>query len=241
MTDVTTNPVTTPEPGPSRGPDGTLLNPATISTQPDSSLTPEPKPEPKIESQQKPEVKPADPSLLNKPPEGAPEKYADFKLPDGLTLKPEALTEASTLFRGMNLSQDHAQSLIDFHAKQISDATAAPFKAVTDLKSEWETAVRTEFGKDIEPGGKTNIAIAKAIDLLGPTLAPAFREAMDFTLAGSNPAFVKGFAKFAELLSEGTTVKGNGPSPLGQKGPDAKPVSVAQAMYPHLKSSATQS
>ncbi len=242
-----TNPVTTPSgTPPAQAPDGTLLNQASVSTTTDgSSTTPDPKIDPKT-PQADPNAKtpdpkdpPKDPSLLNKPPEGAPEKYADYKLPDGMTLKPEVLAEANAVFKGLNLTQDQAQSLVDFHAKQIADAAAAPFAAVTEMKSKWETEVRGEFGKDIEPGGKISVAIGKAIDLLGPTLAPQFREAMDLTLAGSNPAFVRGFAKFAEMLSEGTTVKGNGPSPLGQKGPDAKPLSVAQAMYPHLKSANT--
>lgn len=241
-----TNPVTTPSGAPpAQGPDGTLLNQATTtpSTQTDGSTTPaaEVKPETKPDSSQpKPETKPEDKSLLNAKPEGAPEKYADFKIPDGVTIKPEALTEASALFKGMNLPQAQAQSLLDFHAKQMAEAAQAPYRAVTDMKTAWETEVRGEFGKDIDPGGKVNVAISRAIDLLGPTLAPQFREAMDLTLAGSNPAFVKGFAKFAELLSEGTAVKGNNPSPLGQKGPDAKPLSVAQAMYPHLKSASDQ-
>ena len=40
-----------------------------------------------------------------------------------------------------------------------------------------------------------------------------------------------------QILGEGTDVKGNGPSPLGQSrtGEDARP-SAAQAMYPHLPS-----
>lgn len=243
MTDVTVNPLATPGAGaPPQAPDGTLLNqqtPPSGSTPPDSSLTPPVVPKTSPSEPPKTPEPPKDPSLLNQKPLGAPEKYEDFKLPDGMTLKPEVLTEAQGLFKGMNLSQADAQSLLDFHAKQLADASAAPFKAVTDLKSAWETEVRSAFGKDIEPGGKVAVSISRAIDLLGPELAGGFREAMDLTLAGSNPAFVKGFAKFAELLSEGTTVKGNNPSPLGQKGPDAKPVSVAQAMYPHLKSAAS--
>ena len=240
MSDVTVNPVATPTPGPARAPDGTLTQPAPLESTPtDSSPTPAPTPEaktPPTPAKTPDPAAPKDPSLLNAKPEGAPEKYSDFKLPEGLAIKPEVLTEASTLFKGLNLSQDGAQSLLDFHAKQLAEAAAAPFKTVTELKSAWETEVRAAYGKDIEPGGKTSVAISRAIDLLGPELAPSFREAMDLTLAGSNPAFVKGFAKFADLLSEGTTVKGNGPSPLGQKSPDAKPLSVAQALYPHLPS-----
>lgn len=239
MTDVTVaNPVLTPQEQPARGPDGTLINQATVtpSTPADSSSTPAatPPPDPKIESLKTPD--PKDPSLLNAKPEGAPDKYTDFKLPDGLALKPEVLTEAQGIFKGLNLSQDQAQSLVDFHAKQISDALAAPFKTVTELKSTWESAVLAKYGDDIKPGGKVNIAIARVIDGMPKDIGPAFREAMDLTLAGSNPAFVQAMAWIAEKFSEGTSVKGNGPSPLGQKGPDVKPRSVAEALYPHLPS-----
>lgn len=236
MTDVTVNPLATPEPGPTRDATGTLTQPTAPPSEstPPVSSTPA-TPETKIETPPAPKDA-KDPSLLNQKPAGAPDKYADFKLPEGLKLEPTALTEASTLFKGMNLSQDQAQSLVDFHAKAIADATSAPYRAVTDMKSAWETEVRSAYGKDIEPGGKVNVAISRMIDALGPELAPGFREAMDHTLAGSNPAFVKAFAKLAEMFSEGTTVKGNGPSPLSQKGPDVRPLSVAQAMYPHLPS-----
>lgn len=241
MTDVTVNPLATPEPGPTRDATGTLTQPTlqpSESTPKDLSTPAETSTEktPTPPSQKEPTPSAKDPSLLNQKPAGAPEKYTDFKLPEGLKLEPTALTEAQTLFKGLNLSQDQAQSLVDFHAKAIADATSAPYKAVTDMKSAWETEVRSAYGKDIEPGGKVNVSIARLIDSLGPELAPGFREAMDHTLAGSNPAFVKAFAKLAEMFSEGTTVKGNGPSPLGQKGPDVKPLSIAAAMYPHLPS-----
>ena len=240
MTDAT-NPVTTPSgQPPAQAPDGTLLNQqATPQTPTDSSPT-TPVQETKPETPPaKPEAK--DPALLNAKPEGAPEKYSDFTLPEGLTLKPEVLAEAQTLFKGMNLSQDAAQSLLDFHAKQMAEIAQAPIKAVTDTKAAWESEVRAAFGKDIEPGGRVNVAIARVIDAMPKDVGPAFREAMDFTLAGSNPAFVKAMAWIADQFSEGTSVKGNGPSPLGQKSPDAKPLTVAQAMYPNLPSANARS
>lgn len=234
-----TNPVTIPSgQPPAQAPDGTLLNQATPLTTTDSlsttpaTLTPDPK---KTESSTPDPTKTA---LNNdtKPIEGAPEKYTDFKLPQGLTLEPKVLEEATTVFKGLNLSQDQAQSLVDFHAKQLQSATEAPFKAVTDLKQVWEGSLKSTYGKDIEPGGKVITSISRMIDSLPPVMASGFREAMDLTLAGSNPAFVAAFYELSQRLSEGKSVKGNGPSPGGQKSPDAAPKSVAQAMYPHLKS-----
>lgn len=239
MTDVTVNPVTTPTDQPARDATGTLLNQADIpSDKTDSSKTPpEPKtPEPKLATDPDPSKTALNKDPKTEPAQGAPEKYADFKLPEGLKLQPEVIAEATAVFKGLNLSQEAAQSLVDFHAKQIQATVDAPFKAVTDLKTNWETSLKSTYGKDIEPGGKVITSISRMIDTLPPSMASGFREAMDLTLAGSNPAFVAAFYELSQRLGEGKSVKGNGPSPHGQAAPDAKPKSVAQALYPHLKS-----
>lgn len=244
-----TNPVTTQVDQPQRDSSGTLINQAaTELTTKDLSPTtvPETSKTTEQQTQQKTDTTNDTKSALNKDDkgaeQGAPEKYADFKLPNGLKIQPEALTEAAAVFRDLNLSQDAAQKLVDFHAKQLTSAADASFRVVTELKTNWESSLKSTYGKDIEPGGKVITSISRMIDTLPPTIASGFREAMDLTLAGSNPAFVAAFYELSQRLSEGKSVKGNGPSPGGQVGADAKPKSVAQAMYPHLKSASdTQS
>lgn len=240
MKDVT-NPVTTPTDQPQRDATGTLLNQADIQpTKTDSSSTTQDQKDQtkQPDTQQKSESDPIKTALNNeaKPAEDAPEKYSDFKLPEGLKLEPKILEEASAVFKGLNLSQEAAQSLVDFHAKQLQTVADAPFKAVTDLKQAWEGSLKSTYGKDIEPGGKVITSISRMIDTLPPAIASPFREAMDLTLAGSNPAFIAAFYELSQRLSEGKSVVGKGPSPLGQAAPDAKPKSIASAMYPHLKS-----
>src|SRR5258708_29808480 len=61
-----------------------------------------PKPESK-EGDPKPEVKEPD---GEKQPQGAPEKYADFKLPDGYKMDETASKEVTAMFKELNLSQD---------------------------------------------------------------------------------------------------------------------------------------
>lgn len=239
------NPVTTQVDQPQRDATGTLLNQAdTQQTQKDSSQITQDQSKttekPSQDTSSETKVDDKSKTALNKDDkgaaQGAPEKYTDFKLPQGLTLQPEALAEATTVFKGLNLSQEGAQSLIDFHAKQINAIAEAPFRAVTELKTNWESSLKSTYGKDIEPGGKVITSISRMIDTLPPTIASGFREAMDLTLAGSNPAFVAAFYELSQRLAEGKAVKGNGPSPGGQAAPGAAPKSVAQAMYPHLKS-----
>lgn len=255
MTDVTVaNPLSTPTDGPQRDAQGTLLNQQdTQSTTKDSSTTDQTQQtqttdttkDQKDASTEKDGKDTKDTkTLLNKDQKdasGAPEKYEDFKLPDGLKLEPTALAEATKVFKDLNLSQAGAQSLVDFHAAQLKAAVDGPFKAVVDLKSTWENELRDTYGKDIEAGGKLNVQIGRFIDSMPAKIGTEFRAAMDATLAGSNPAFVAAMKWVSDQLAEGSSVVGKGPSPLGQKDPKAPPPSVAQAMYPHLKSQNAQS
>lgn len=176
------------------------------------------------------------PSLLNDKEgegKGPPEKYADFKLPEGYSFDDAVKTEANALFKDLGLSQDGAQKLIDFYTAKHKAALDAPIKAWQDQQEKWIGEVKA----DPEIGGKlgqVKTDIAKAINSLGPDLAAAFREVMDFTGAGNNPTFIKAFWNFSKRLTEGGHVAAGGPSKFGQSKPGAQPESAARAMYPNL-------
>lgn len=217
------------QPGPERTPDGTIK---------DQSPAPETKP---TETPQTTST-PKDSSVTEKTPDGepvltgAPEKYADFKLPEGFTADKEMLGAAGELFKKMNISQDGAQQLVDLYAKQLQAAQDAPFKAVIDQRKAWNDEVMGKYGKDIAEGGKHFTAVGGLLESMGDAEAP-FRKAMDETGMGTHPGIVAGMIKLAEMLGKGTHVKGNGPSPLGQSDPSKPAVrSLAQSMYPHLPS-----
>src|SRR5262245_25326802 len=57
-------------------------------------------PKPAEGAEPKPEAKPPVP-----PKEGAPEKYSDFTLPEGIVIEEAALTEATAMFREAGLNQ----------------------------------------------------------------------------------------------------------------------------------------
>jgi hypothetical protein len=225
------NPPAPPNPNqPARDPTGTLLNlPSEKPKAADGTSPPKPSDSP-----------PSDPSLLNdgkepKAPAGAPEKYEDFKLPDGVKLDPQVLEkEALPMFKELGLSQEGAQRLVDFHTKQLAAAAEASTKLWKDTQQAWVAEIKA----DPEIGGKLDLVrttVSKAIDgVLGPKLGPQFREAMDFTGAGNNPAFIRGFYKFAELVTEGSHVPGQKPSPHGQSpSGDGRPT-LAKAIFPNL-------
>lgn len=188
-----------------------------------------------------------DKSLLNEPdaeakePEkaAAPEKYEDFKLPEGFEANPETMKEAGELFKKIGLSQEHAQELVSFYAKVSQAAADAPVDFFINERKGWKDSLTN----DPDIGGAklaaTKSTINRAIDsILSKADAAAFREAMDFTGAGDHPAFARAFFKLASLLTETPAnghVPGNGPtkesqSPTGQV---TRP-STANALYPNL-------
>lgn len=189
------------------------------------------------------------PSLLTEPepkpeaPVGAPEKYADFTLPDGVKLADESLSKAQELFKGLNLPQVGAQSLVDFYVSEMQRVAEAPGKAFEEMTSNWIASAKAdpEIGNKL-PTVKTNIG--KAYDVLinaipekaaeTRTLINDFKSAMDITGVGNHPAFIKVLNRLAERIIEPGHVVGGGPSTHGQStnGTAQRP-SVAQSMYPN--------
>lgn len=176
-------------------------------------------------------------SLLDQKPEekpqGAPEAYAEFKVPEGYTLDPEVAKEVTGIFKELNLTQEQSQRLVDFYTKQTQEAFDQPYRAYDEMRAGW----RDEVKADPEIGGKLDqvkSTVAKAIDGLGdPKLAQAFRDTMNLTGAGDNLAFIKVVYKLAEMVTEGGHVKAGGP--VGQRASTGRPASAAQAIYPDLK------
>lgn len=172
--------------------------------------------------------------------QGAPEKYETFKVPEGQELDEKFASEAGTTFKELGLTQTQAQSLVDLYSKKALEIGEAPYKMYTDMRNGW----RNEVVKNPALGDGTSIkpevkaTIGRAIDSLGDAkLAADFKQAMDLTGAGDHPAFVKVFHKLSQMLGEGTSVSGKGPSPLGQRQPGAAPKSAAAALYPNLPTS----
>ena len=240
MTDVT---VTTEAPAgntpEARTTDGTLKD-----QSPSTTPTPEAKPEgdsfltgseKKPEAETKPEEKKPEGDKKPEPAIGAPEKYADFKLPEGFKLDDKTLPEVQTLFKEMNLNQDQAQKLVDFYAKNRLEAAAAPYKAWADLQKEWQGEIANRFPGDKSTEVKSMIR-GVFNNILPPSLSKNLSAALDLTGAGSHPDVVEALSILLKPLSEGTPVRGNGPSKEGQTAPGTGgPVSIADAMYGHLR------
>lgn len=164
---------------------------------------------------------------------GAPEKYEDFKLPEGITLQEESLKEATAVFKEFGISQEGAQKLVDFHVKAVTEANEGPLKTWQDQQTAWrkEVADDPQLGPRL-PEIKTNYS--RMLDGLGdPALSTAFKEMVEFTGAGNNPTFIRMMDKISSHFSEGKPLQGGKPAPVAQPGKATGP--GPGAMYPGLK------
>lgn len=186
------------------------------------------------------------PASQDSKPSGPPEKYETWKLPDGYELDAGVSEEAAPLFKELGLSQDQAQKLVDLYSKHAiksaEEHNAAGTKWWNDRQQAWRDELRNDpqVGKLVGSNGNFGPdsplvqTVNRALDgLQNPKLAADFKEAMDSTGAGNNPAFVKVLYALASKVTEGTDyVVGGVP-----KGNSARP-SPAAAMYPNLQSEA---
>jgi hypothetical protein len=236
-TSVTIEAPTTPTPPPTldpsipqRDPQGNLLEPGQkppLTTPPTEAKT---------------EPKAGDPPAKTSTSEGAPEKYEDFTAPDGYTIDPKTIEAAAPIFKDLGLTQAQAQSLVDFHTKQMIDAAKAPQTTYETMRNEWQTKAKADPDMSKHAvDGKTGLDAVKvdmgrALTALNdPALAADFKAAMDLTGAGDHPAFIKTFWKLAQFVTEGKAVTPGGPSVHGQTPPgnSGRP-DAARALYPNL-------
>lgn len=168
----------------------------------------------------------------------APDKYEAFKPPEGWAdkgweLDQTVIDKAVPLFKELGIPQEGAQKLIDLYAAESQREHEAGLALVKDQNDKWISEIKA----DPEIGGKLDhvkTTVSKAIDsVLGATLGPKFREALNFTGAGNNPDIIRGLFKFGSSLVEGSHVSGKGPATTGQGQTGQKP-SLAKALYPNL-------
>src|SRR5882762_10933205 len=129
MTDMTTNEPPHGNQAEARTPTGELRDQNPGSLTPSASPAPKPEGGSFLTQEPKPEEKPApregdpEPPVKEpegeKPPAGAPEKYEDFKLPDGYKMDETASKEVTAMFKELNLSQDQAQKLVDYYGANL--------------------------------------------------------------------------------------------------------------------------
>lgn len=179
--------------------------PTTETTTP----TPTPSPDPAPTPDPKPEGEAPKPSVVNEPEVEAfdPEKLT---LPEGFE-KDERFGQFSEWAKEAGINQPQAEKLMGLYTDAVKQIGEQSTKAWNETNEAWVNEVKAD--KELGGSNLANVkqTISKMLD--NPELAdPKFREALDFTGAGNNPAVIRTLYRLAQKLTEGASVQGSPPA-----------------------------
>lgn len=188
--------------------------PAPAAAPVETQATPAPAP---VAADPAPVQAPA-PSPAPAAPQGAPETYTPFTLPDGANMDDVGLTAFGEFAKGLNMTQEAAQAMLDKLAPAAAQQQAARLAAA---RQEWQTALKA----DPELGKPENQATVKeALTKFGDAELTDLLEGSGLI---DHPAIARAFLKAGRAISQDKVVAGRQP---GQS-PHA---STAQRLYPNM-------
>lgn len=195
-----------------------------VSTQP--ATPPDPAVTPPVDPAAPAEPKP---SLVSEPAVEAfdPEKLT---LPEGFEAG-EQLDEFKSIAKDIpGLTGPQAQKLVELAGTALKTNLDRVYGEWNDTQTKWVGEVKAdpELGGDKLDGVKQTIS--KLLDN-SELSDPKFREALDFTGAGNNPAVIRTLYRWAQRLTEGGSVAGD-PAPRKSDGSlSTDRPSPAQSIY----------
>ena len=155
--------------------------------------------------------------------EGAPEKYEDFTLPEGVAVNEELMGEFTTLAKELNLPQEGAQKFIDLVPKYAEAIQAETAKAWNDAREKWVADLRSDanFG-----GDNFDKTIERAQRVLRSYGSETLTKFLGESGYGDNSDLIRMLAKIDIALGEDHFVEGR---PSGDKGT----LDPASVLYPN--------
>jgi len=117
------------------------------------------------------------------------------------------MTQAKTVFKELNLTQEQAQQLVDFESNVKAEENQRQQGAWDELQDTWKKASENdkEFGGD---GLDANLVVAKqGRDAFGDK---EFNEMLEVTGVGNHPEMIRFLFKIGKLVSEDKILQGSG-------------------------------
>lgn len=152
----------------------------------------------------------------------APEVYADFSVPEGISIDTDLMGKFNTLAKDVNLSQDNAQKLVDLVSENTKSLTEKGEADFIKTRDEWINNLK----KDPDFGGeKFNETIERAKRAVNKFGSKDLLQFLDKSGYGDNAELLKMFARVDRLVGEDKLVDGK---PSG-----FRPKSSAEVLYPN--------
>lgn len=144
-----------------------------------------------------------------KKPEGAPKEYADFALPEGAAVNPESLASYKATAKELGLTQEAAQTLIDYETERLAAEQKAAAVAFAAQRQKWRDELLQDPAHDQ--------VIADARTALKRLADPETANLITSGAWGDHPGLIRLLAKAGKLvaeprLPEGTASRGLNPS-----------------------------
>lgn len=157
-------------------------------------------------------------------PVGAPEKYSDPKLPEGVVLDPALKEKMEEKAKSLNLTQESYQELVDLHSEALKGFSEKTLNEYKKTIEGWKQETIKELGKDYQ---KELAFGSKAIDAVfkDQKQNAEFRTLLNDSGLGNHPLIVKFCNYFGKSVGEDKLVEG---SPAG------KDKTIAELMFPNL-------
>ena len=127
-------------------------------------------------------------------PAGAPEQYADFKLPEGFTLDEDDKAAMTGMFRELNLSQAAGQKLVDAFVERTTAQKEAMLNELSEKRKQWRAELRS----------RPNFAAERALARKGMNAVVSKEQRALFTdtWLSDHPVLFDIFVKVGGLLGE---------------------------------------
>lgn len=136
---------------------------------------------------------------------GAPETYADFTMPEGVTLDADLLAEFTPVLKELNLSQASAQKVLDFAPKLLSQAVEGIKAQLADEARSWHDAARGD--KEIG-GAKMAETLAVANKAFAKFGTPELKAFLASRGLNAHPELIRAFYRAGKAISEDRFVAG---------------------------------
>ena len=153
--------------------------------------------------------------------EGAPEEYAEFTAPEGVSLDNEMVEQFKSVAKELNISQGNAQKLMDIASNHFKKLSTDYQENVSKARQQWVDGIK----KDPEFGGENfKGTVENAQRALNKYGSEDLKKLLSQTGLGDHGEFIKTFAKIGQAMSEDSFVDGGG---------DTVEKTAAEIMYPN--------